>query len=79
MGSVVGLWLGEVAKFGRPEAAQAAGAGAGRCHPAEEGIVRAETGKEDADVQEKTSRQCSEVLSDAEAVVCLLMDRFAPA
>jgi hypothetical protein len=79
MGSVVDLWLGEVAKFGRPEAAQAAGAGAGRCHPAEEGIVGAETGKKAVAVQEKTSRQCSEVLSDAEAVVCLLMDRFAPA
>jgi hypothetical protein len=81
MASVVGVWLGEFAKFSRPEAVHqgsGVGAGAAPCRPAEEGVVGAETGKKAVVVQEKPMR-ASGVLSDPEAVACLLMDRFAPA
>ena len=79
MTSVVGVWLGEVAKFGRPEAAHpAAGAEVGGRRHGEERILTAEGVKKGV-VQEKKTTRASGVLSDSEAVVCLLMDRFAPA
>ncbi|XP_062214444.1 uncharacterized protein LOC133915337 [Phragmites australis] len=76
MAGVVGGWLGEFAKFGRPEVAQAAGAEAGQRHQGDDGIGAVES-REKSGAQEK--RRNSGVLSDSEAVVCMLMDRFAPA
>uniref|UniRef100_A0A0A9A9S6 Uncharacterized protein n=1 Tax=Arundo donax TaxID=35708 RepID=A0A0A9A9S6_ARUDO len=76
MAGVVSVWFGEVAKFGRPEAARPVGGEVGRRHQGEDGIVEGESGKKGAAVQEKRN---SNVLSDSEAVVCMLMDRFAPA
>lgn len=78
MASVVGIWLGEVARFVRPEAVhQAAAAEPGRRRAGED-VIRAETVKKAVVAQEKPMRAAG-VLSDPEAVACLLMDRFAPA
>ncbi|XP_062212518.1 uncharacterized protein LOC133913394 [Phragmites australis] len=77
MAGVVGVWLGEFAKVGRPEAARAAGAEAGRRHQGDDGIRVVET-RQKGGVQEKRRRN-SGVLAESEAVVCMLMDRFAPA
>ncbi|GJN23198.1 hypothetical protein PR202_gb10825 [Eleusine coracana subsp. coracana] len=82
MASVVGVWLGEFAKFGRPEAAahQTAGAEAGRNRQGQDGIIAAvETVKKAVVVHQEKPMRASAILSDPEAVVCLLMDRFAPA
>ncbi|GJM96740.1 hypothetical protein PR202_ga13603 [Eleusine coracana subsp. coracana] len=80
MASVVGVWLREFAKFGRPESAihRSAGAEAGRHRLGQDGVAAAETVKKAVVVQQKPMR-ASAILSDPEAVVCLLMDRFAPA
>ncbi|KAJ1293443.1 hypothetical protein BS78_01G068700 [Paspalum vaginatum] len=80
MADAVGVWLGEAfAKIGRPEAAQAAGAEAGRRrHQDGDGVGVAAASEKKVCVQEKRWRD-SGVLSDSDAVACMLMDRFAPA
>ncbi|GJM96739.1 hypothetical protein PR202_ga13602 [Eleusine coracana subsp. coracana] len=80
MASVVGVWLGKFARFGRSEAAahQSAGAKPGQHRQGQDGVAAAETVKKAVVVQQKPMR-ASAILSDPEAVVCLLMDRFAPA
>ncbi|OEL30282.1 hypothetical protein BAE44_0008700 [Dichanthelium oligosanthes] len=78
-GAVVGVLLEVFAKIGRPEAAQAAGAKAGRRHQGDDdGVGTAESVKKGVLVQEKR-RRSSGVLSDSETMACMLMDRFAPA
>ncbi|GJN23197.1 hypothetical protein PR202_gb10824 [Eleusine coracana subsp. coracana] len=78
MASVVGFWLGEFAKFGRSESAlQSAGAEAGRHRQGKDGIIAA--AEKAVVVHQEKPMRASAILSDPEAVVCLLMDRFAPA
>ncbi|CAL4936143.1 unnamed protein product [Urochloa decumbens] len=80
----VGVWLEVFAKIGRAEAAHAGGAEAiARRHQAggdiDGGVGAAERGKKSVvGVQEKRRRD-SGVLSESDSVVCMLMDRFAPA
>ena len=76
MAGAVVVWLGAFAKSGQPEAAQAAAeAEAAQRHHGDDG-VGAVASVEKGEVQEKRN---SGVLSDSEAVVCMLTDRFAPA
>ncbi|XP_052148859.1 uncharacterized protein LOC127767534 [Oryza glaberrima] len=78
MAGLVGVWLGEFAKMGRG-AASAADAGVGRRAQSEGESCKSKVG--DGVVQEITTRtrDSSILLSDSEATVCMLMDRFAPA
>ncbi|RLN43525.1 uncharacterized protein C2845_PM01G27060 [Panicum miliaceum] len=78
MAGAVGVWLEAFAMIGRTEAAQAAGAEAGRRYQGDDGAGVAEGGKKGGVVQEKRQRS-SGVLSDSDTLVCMLMDRFAPA
>ncbi|KAG8098311.1 hypothetical protein GUJ93_ZPchr0013g37675 [Zizania palustris] len=84
MAGMVGVWLGEFAKLGRGYA-PAGDAVVGR-RAQNDGTLQGESGKScegSGDVQETTTRRrrrrSSGVLSDSEATVCMLMDRFAPA
>ena len=70
---MVGVWF---AKFGR-ETAPAAEAEAGRRHQSDD-MVEVESGKKGGVIQGRRRRN-SGVLSNSEATVCMLMDRFAPA
>ncbi|KAG2534975.1 uncharacterized protein LOC120689980 [Panicum virgatum] len=77
-GAAVGVWLEAFAKFGRPEAAQAAGTEASWRRQGDGGAGVAEGGEKGGVVQEKRQRSsCG--LSDSDTVACMLMDRFAPA
>ncbi|CAD6214715.1 unnamed protein product [Miscanthus lutarioriparius] len=76
MAGAVVVWLGAFAKSGQPEAAKAAEAEAARRHRGDDDGVGAVASVEKGEVQEKRN---SGVLSDSEAVVCMLTDRFAPA
>ncbi|TKV91165.1 hypothetical protein SEVIR_9G076501v4 [Setaria viridis] len=79
MAGAVGVSLEAFAKIGRPEEAQAVGVEAGRSHQGDGGVgAVAESGTKGVVVQEKRRRN-SGVLSDSDSVVCMLMDRFAPA
>ncbi|KAL5209600.1 hypothetical protein ABZP36_005223 [Zizania latifolia] len=82
MAGMVGVWLGEFAKLGRGYAPAADAVVVRRAQS--DGTLEGESGKSSkgsADVQETTTRRrrSSGVLSDSEATVCMLMDRFAPA
>ncbi|KAL6894155.1 hypothetical protein ACP4OV_008253 [Aristida adscensionis] len=78
MAGVVGVWLGEFAKFGPPEAARAGGAEAGRCRQGGDGIDEGARGENKGVVVQEKRRTNSGVFTDSEAVVCILMDHFAP-
>ncbi|CAN6286705.1 unnamed protein product [Urochloa humidicola] len=82
----VAVWLEAFAKIGRAGTAQAAGSeAAGRRHQAgDAGVgaaegVSAKKGGVVVVVQEKKRRRDSGVLSEADSLACMLMDRFAPA
>ncbi|CAN6322482.1 unnamed protein product [Urochloa humidicola] len=83
----VAVWLEAFAKIGRAGTAQAAGSeAAGRRHQAgDDGVGAAEgvsVNKGAAGVvvvKEKRRRRDSGVLSEADSLACMLMDRFAPA
>ncbi|KAM3058318.1 hypothetical protein ACUV84_001625 [Puccinellia chinampoensis] len=78
MAGAVGVWF---AKFGREEAAPVAGAAevlVGRRHQGDAMLEVESVKKGGVQIQER-SRRNSAVLSNSEATVCLLMDRFAPA
>ncbi|XP_025795259.1 uncharacterized protein LOC112875586 [Panicum hallii] len=75
MAGAVGVWLEAFSRIGRTEAA---GAEAGRRHRGDDGAGVDAGGKKSGVVQEKRQRN-SGVLSDSDTLVCMLMDRFAPA
>uniref|UniRef100_A0A0D9VZF8 Uncharacterized protein n=1 Tax=Leersia perrieri TaxID=77586 RepID=A0A0D9VZF8_9ORYZ len=77
MAGMVGVWFGEFAKMGREAAAAAAEAGVSR-------RGQSEGKSKGGDVHQESTRRRrddyeSSVLSDSEATICMLMDRFAPA
>uniref|UniRef100_A0ACD6A5G9 Uncharacterized protein n=1 Tax=Avena sativa TaxID=4498 RepID=A0ACD6A5G9_AVESA len=77
MAGVVGVWF---AKFGRDTAPAADAEVVGRQHQGDGMLEVAETVKKGGAVQiQERRRRNSGVLSNSEATVCLLMDRFAPA
>ena len=78
MAGSVGVWF---AKFGREETAPAANAEVlvGRRHQVD-AMLEVDTSAKKGGVQvQERGRRNSAVLSNSEATVCLLMDRFAPA
>ncbi|KAL6637929.1 hypothetical protein ACP70R_025501 [Stipagrostis hirtigluma subsp. patula] len=82
MAGVVGVWLGEFAKCRRPEAARAGGAEAEagrRRQLGDDGDDEEASGKKKGVVQVMRRGRNSGVLTDSDAVVSMLMDRFAPA
>ncbi|CAM0876424.1 unnamed protein product [Alopecurus aequalis] len=76
MAGAVGVWF---AKFGR-EAVPVAGAEVvGQRHQGDAMLEVESVKTGSVQVQERRTRRNSGVLSNSEATVCLLMDRFAPA
>ncbi|CAM0876423.1 unnamed protein product [Alopecurus aequalis] len=76
MAGAVGVWF---AKFGREAAPVAHAEVVGRRHEGD-ALIEVESAKKGGvQVQERRTRRNSGVLSNSEATVCLLMDRFAPA
>uniref|UniRef100_A0ACD5XCH7 Uncharacterized protein n=1 Tax=Avena sativa TaxID=4498 RepID=A0ACD5XCH7_AVESA len=77
MAGVVGVWF---AKFGRETAPAADAEVVGRQHIQGDGMLEVVESVKKGGVQiQERRRRNSGVLSNSEATVCLLMDRFAPA